>query len=588
MIASERPKEALIDLSKQYDDKFKYVPSLRSIWDEENERRKHLGQKEIYTIKGSNRDPKNPYEWCSSTRYKTILDNTLKKYKNEKLNFHDVFKKYENSEIRTAFQSNMKYNGKKKLLYSLASLPEETLILDNIVLFSSNSNECQSSKSYPDEISSSLRKSVNLNLSASSKNDNNSNSSNNERINRNETENGDVAHNNNINNINMNNNNEDELNEEDIYGAIDFFDTYDNDIDNEIDNDNDNNDHNNIDLKGDEKIDPNEFSMLNDEFISLSQFNNTEYNNTNNNNDNERQHKKYSGINNNDDDMIPQFDGADDNYIIIDDDDDDDDNDNVYNKQQSNDVEINKRKYNAIDSKPNNEKRKFFKGVNSKILQYNKEIKKSKNQEIISKSPPPRQQNGIIGRNKHYNSKENIIEILSDDTIISETDESLVKSDDDKPRKKSISSKKVYKSPSFKESKDKSLVNEVKQLNNKNDVYNELGKNDSLIFSLINSNDTQDNKSNEKILTNSLSNTESLSKNSNTKIQSDKYNNNNSKNEATLGEYDSFIISPTLLSMSSFSPKLKSPTVNNTDNEDQDSNDKKKYQSNCTFIIIKE
>lgn len=118
----------------------------------------------------------------------------MKKYKNEKLNFHDVFKKYENSEIRTAFQSNMKYNGKKKLLYSLASLPEETLILDNIVLFSSNSNECQSSKSYPDEISSSLRKSVNLNLSASSKNDNNSNSSNNERINRNETENGDVAH----------------------------------------------------------------------------------------------------------------------------------------------------------------------------------------------------------------------------------------------------------------------------------------------------------------------------------------------------------------------------------------------------------
>jgi len=158
----------------------------------------------------------------------------------------------------------------------------------------------------------------------------------------------------------MNNNNEDELNEEDIYGAIDFFDTYDNDIDNEIDNDNDNNDHNNIDLKGDEKIDPNEFSMLNDEFISLSQFNNTEYNNTNNNNDNERQHKKYSGINNNDDDMIPQFDGADDNYIIIDDDDDDDDNDNVYNKQQSNDVEINKRKYNAIDSKPNNEKRFFI------------------------------------------------------------------------------------------------------------------------------------------------------------------------------------------------------------------------------------
>lgn len=163
----------------------------------------------------------------------------------------------------------------------------------------------------------------------------------------------------------------------------------------------------------------------------------------------------------------------------------------------------------------------------------------------------------------------------------------MVKSDDDKPRKKSISSKKVYKSPSFKESKDKSLVNEVKQLNNKNDVYNELGKNDSLIFSLINSNDTQDNKSNEKILTNSLSNTESLSKNSNTKIQSDKYNNNNSKNEATLGEYDSFIISPTLLSMSSFSPKLKSPTVNNTDNEDQDSNDKKNTSQIVPSSLLK-
>jgi len=33
MIASERESEALIDFSKHYDNKFKYVPSLRSIWE---------------------------------------------------------------------------------------------------------------------------------------------------------------------------------------------------------------------------------------------------------------------------------------------------------------------------------------------------------------------------------------------------------------------------------------------------------------------------------------------------------------------------------------------------------------------------
>jgi len=32
MIASERQSEALINFSKQFDNKFKYVPSLRSIW----------------------------------------------------------------------------------------------------------------------------------------------------------------------------------------------------------------------------------------------------------------------------------------------------------------------------------------------------------------------------------------------------------------------------------------------------------------------------------------------------------------------------------------------------------------------------
>jgi len=32
-ISKERPKEALIDFTKRYDEKFKYVPSLRSIWE---------------------------------------------------------------------------------------------------------------------------------------------------------------------------------------------------------------------------------------------------------------------------------------------------------------------------------------------------------------------------------------------------------------------------------------------------------------------------------------------------------------------------------------------------------------------------
>jgi len=148
MIASERQSEALINFSKQYDNKFKYVPSLRSIWEEENERRKDLGQPEIYTFKETNRKPLNPYNWCSSTRYKSILNELFEKYKNENLNNDDFFKSYENNEIRTSYQAISKHDGKSKLLYSLISLPEEPLSLDNVlILNTSSSNECSNTKS---------------------------------------------------------------------------------------------------------------------------------------------------------------------------------------------------------------------------------------------------------------------------------------------------------------------------------------------------------------------------------------------------------------------------------------------------------
>ncbi|ORX46866.1 hypothetical protein BCR36DRAFT_98735 [Piromyces finnis] len=530
MIASERPKEALIDFSKNYNEKFKYVPSLRSIWEEENERRKNLNQEEIYTIKKTIRDPVNPHEWCCTNRYQEMLDDALKKFKHEKLNFNSIFREYENNEVRTAFQANMKYNGEKKLLYSLVSLPEEPVSLDNIVLISSNSNEGQSSKSYSDDISSSLKKSLNL----SSRNDSNCNA---EQTYRKEE------------------NLEDELNEEDIYGAYDFLDAYD-EINNDND-DNDNNDDNNNDnqinyIKDEEEIDPNEFSILNDEFISLSSPNILNNNNSNNSNNNNNRHQNNKNSISESNYFIPQFDGADDSYIIIDDDDSDVNiSKNDIEKPKNNNKHINKRKYNIIDTKSDNEKVKIFKGINSKILQYNKEINKSKNQIINSKSPP--KLNCKINKNKHYNSKENIIEILSDDTIISETDESLIKSDDEIQRKKLIK-RRMKKLPNDKESSNNNIkINEVKQLSIEIESSGIGDKNSS-----------HDNHSSENIITKSLSNTEKLLRNSDTETQQSKIIKND---DVTIEEFDSFFISPTLLSISSFSPKLKSPTINNTDND---------------------
>ena len=90
----------------------------------------------------------------------------FEKYKNENLNNDDYFKSYENNEIRTAYQAINKHDGKVELLYSLVSLPEEPLGLDNVVILNtSSSNEYSSSKSLSGMISSSNRKSINLNLS---------------------------------------------------------------------------------------------------------------------------------------------------------------------------------------------------------------------------------------------------------------------------------------------------------------------------------------------------------------------------------------------------------------------------------------
>jgi len=90
------------------------------------------------------------------------------------------------------------------------------------------------------------------------------------------------------------------------------------------------------------------------------------------------------------------------------------------------------------------------------------------------------------------------------------------------------------------------------------------------MFSPIKSNEDESGK----VLTKSLSTTESVVKTStNNKIPL----NRNNKNDE-LVEYDSFIVSPTLLSISSFSPKVKPSNIilpsNNKNNNKNDNNDK--------------
>jgi len=100
-----------------------------------------------------------------------MLNELLEKYKDENLNNNIVFRVYENDDIRTAYQAISKYDGKMKLLYSLISLPEEPLSLDNVVILNtSSSNDYSSSKSLSGLISSPNRKSISLNLSASNPN----------------------------------------------------------------------------------------------------------------------------------------------------------------------------------------------------------------------------------------------------------------------------------------------------------------------------------------------------------------------------------------------------------------------------------